>query len=146
MTSISWDDGRVVLVDMRKPAEPPRLIEADDVERVALAIRGGEVRGASATAAAAAYGLALAAVRSPAVCAEGLMADLEAARQLLAVARPGAAGLVSALDRMMAFARGRIAAGTDGFPEAMLAEAGRIAGRDPEVGGGSPNNGPMPAR
>ncbi|HVN76666.1 MAG TPA: S-methyl-5-thioribose-1-phosphate isomerase [Thermoanaerobaculaceae bacterium] len=133
MRTVSWNDGRVVLVDQTRLPERLELIETDDVERVALAIRRLEVRGAPAIGVAAAYGLALAAFRSPAICAEGVLADLETARELLAATRPTAANLFWALDGMMAFARRRIEAGTEGFPEAMVAEAERMADRDVEV-------------
>ncbi len=133
MRTVSWNDGRVALVD--QTALPERLvrIETDEVERVALAIRRLEVRGAPAIGVAAAYALALAAFRSPATCADGVLADLEAARRLLAATRPTATNLFWALDRMMAFARRRIASGTEGFAEALLAEAERMADRDVEV-------------
>ena len=133
MRTVSWDGGRVVLVDQTKLPERLELIEADEVERVALAIRRLEVRGAPAIGVTAAYALALAAFRSPAVCAEGMLADLETARRLLAATRPTATNLFWALERMMTFARQRIASGTEGFPEAMLAEAQRMADRDVEV-------------
>jgi len=120
----------VALIDQTAHPERLEVIETDDVERVAQAIRRLEVGGAPAIAVAAAYALALAAFRSPATCADGVMADLETASRLLAAARPTATDLCRALDRMMAFARRRIASGTEGFPEAMLAEAERVADRE----------------
>jgi len=91
------------------------------------------VRGAPAIGVTAAYALALAALQSPAICAEGMLADLDSARALLAATRPTATNLFWALDQMMAFATSRIAAGLEGFPEAMLAEAERMADRDVAV-------------
>ncbi len=127
MGTVFWRDGRVVFVGRTAPPERREAVETDDVERVALAIRRREVRGAPALGAAAAYGLALAAMGSAAACADGVLADVESARALLAAARPGAAGVRRALDRMTEFARRRIASGTEGFAEAMVAESERVA-------------------
>jgi methylthioribose-1-phosphate isomerase len=48
MRTVSWKDGRVVLVDQTRLPQHFELIETDDIERVALAIRRLEVRGAPA--------------------------------------------------------------------------------------------------
>jgi methylthioribose-1-phosphate isomerase len=58
------------------------------------------VRGAPAIGVAAAFGVALAALASPAPDGDALLADLEAARQGLAATRPTAVNLFWALERM----------------------------------------------
>ena len=133
MRTVSWKNGRVVLVDQTRLPQHFELIETDDLKRIALAIKRLEVRGAPAIGVTAAYALALAALQSPAICTEGMLADLDSARALLAATRPTATNLFWALDQMMAFATSRIAAGLEGFPEAMLAEAERMADRDVAV-------------
>ncbi len=130
MRTVFWNGGKVAMVDRTAPPGRVVLIETDDVERVALAIRRREVRGAPAAAVAAAYALALAALRSPAICADGVLADVEEARRVLSEAGAGGGGLQRSLDRMTAFARARAGAGTEGFAEAVLAEAERIAERE----------------
>ena len=133
MRTVSWNDGRVVLVDQTRLPQRFDLIETDDLERIALAIRRLEVRGAPAIGVTAAYAMALAALQSRAKDAEEILADLERARALLAATRPTATNLFWALDHMMAFANEQIAAGMEDLPEAMLAEAQRMANDDVAV-------------
>jgi methylthioribose-1-phosphate isomerase len=133
MRTVSWKSGRVVLVDQTRLPQALELIETDDLERIALAIRRLEVRGAPAIGVTAAYALALAALQSRAKSGDGILADLEKARELLAATRPTATNLFWALDHMMAFARERIAAGAEELPEAMLVEAQRMADDDVAV-------------
>ena len=133
MRTVSWKNGRVVLVDQTRLPQALELIETDDLERIALAIRRLEVRGAPAIGVTAAYALALAALQSRAKSGDGILADLENARELLAATRPTATNLFWALDHMMAFARERIAAGAEELPEAMLVEAQRMADDDVAV-------------
>lgn len=133
MRTVSWKNGRVVLVDQTRLPQALELIETDDLERIALAIRRLEVRGAPAIGVTAAYALALAALQSRAKSGDGILADLEKARELLAATRPTATNLFWAMDHMMAFARERIAAGAEELPEAMLVEAQRMADDDVAV-------------
>lgn len=130
MRTVSWKDGRVILVDQTRLPQHFELIETDDLERIALAIRRLEVRGAPAIGVTAAYALALSALQSRAKTTGATLANLEKARLLLAATRPTATNLFWALDHMMAFARERIASGLKGFSEAMLAEAERMADED----------------
>lgn len=68
---------------------------------VAAAIRNMTVRGAPAIGVAAAFGMALAAMRSKARSREKLLEDLRKAREMLSATRPTAVNLFWALDRMM---------------------------------------------
>lgn len=133
MRTVSWQDGKIVLIDQtRLPAEE-RLIRTDDVRRVGEAIRRMEVRGAPAIGVTAAYAMALAALQSEARDAGDLLADLEAARAVLASSRPTTANLFWALDHMMAFARQQLAAGRKPLGPVLLAEAGRMADEDVSI-------------
>ncbi|HLX18574.1 MAG TPA: hypothetical protein VKR23_00310, partial [Gaiellaceae bacterium] len=85
------DGPAVVLLDQRRlPAEVVHL-RCGDAAEVADAIRDMAVRGAPAIGIAAAYGLALAALRGD---------DLAAAEETLAASRPTAVNLPWALARM----------------------------------------------
>jgi methylthioribose-1-phosphate isomerase len=90
------------------------------------------VRGAPAIGAAAAFGLALAAVRSDARDPVSLRAELKNAAETLQEARPTAVNLSWALQRVL-----RVAAGVEGGAEevraAVLAEAQRLADEDVEI-------------
>ena len=104
--------------------------ETRDYRRVAEAIRVMEIRGAPAIGVAAAYGLALAAYYSKASDVNGLLAELEAARRLLASTRPTAYNLFWALNRVMKVAREASAHGVDAVASAVMSEAKRIHEED----------------
>ena len=103
---VRWTGERLVLLD--QTLLPGREIEREYArwEDVAEAIRALVVRGAPAIGVAAAFGVALAARRSPATSGEALLADLETAIKGLAATRPTAVNLFWALERMRAVAAG----------------------------------------
>lgn len=90
------------------------------------------VRGAPAIGATAAFGLALAALRSKASTASELLRDLEAAADLLRATRPTAANLDWALRRLLKGARDIEGTPTD-LKEYVLGEAQRLADEDVEI-------------
>ena len=85
------DGPRVVLLDQRRLPDEEVELECRSAAEVAEAIRAMVVRGAPAIGVAAAYGLALAALRGE---------DLDAAEAVLAAARPTAVNLSWALAQM----------------------------------------------
>jgi methylthioribose-1-phosphate isomerase len=87
------DGPRVVLLDQRRLPEEEIDLVCTTAEEVAAAIKTLAVRGAPAIGIAAAYGLALAALRGD---------DLAAAEHVLAASRPTAVNLFWALDEMRA--------------------------------------------
>ncbi|MCL4562047.1 MAG: S-methyl-5-thioribose-1-phosphate isomerase [Chloroflexi bacterium] len=130
MRTVSWKNGKIVLIDQTRLPNSFELIETDDLNRVATAIRRLEVRGAPAIGVTAAYAMALAARQSQAREPRAVSADLQKARDLLAAPRPTATNLFWALDHMLAFAGERLENGSDGLAEAMLAEAQKMADED----------------
>ena len=110
----------MVLLDQRRIPEEKVYLELFTPGEVAQAIREMAVRGAPAIGAAAAFGIALAALRGE---------DLAQADQVLRASRPTAVNLFWALDRMR-----RIWEGFQGSPEALarrlVEEAKRIAEED----------------
>ncbi len=118
--SIAWRGDRLVLLDQRRLPGAKVYLELRTAAEVAEAIREMAVRGAPAIGAAAAYGIALAALRGE---------DLAAADQVLRASRPTAVNLFWALDRMK-----RIWEGFQGSPEELahrlVEEAERIAEED----------------
>ncbi len=118
--TIDWKNDRLVLLDQRRLPEETVYLELESSEDVAWAIREMVVRGAPAIGAAAAFGIALAALRGE---------DLAAADERLRKARPTAVNLFWALDRMKA-----IWEGSSETPEALsqrlVEEARRIAEED----------------
>ncbi len=87
------DGPRVVLLDQRRLPDEEVELECRSAAEVAEAIRTMAVRGAPAIGVAAAYGLALAALRGE---------DLDAAEAVLAAARPTAVNLAWALTQLRA--------------------------------------------
>jgi methylthioribose-1-phosphate isomerase len=134
MRTVDWDSraNGVQMIDQRLLPGEFKLVTYTQYEDVAAAITNMVVRGAPAIGAAAAYGLAVAAVNSAAPDATALRAELKSAAEVLQQARPTAVNLAWALRRVL-----RVTAVVDGGPdevrEAVLAEAQRIADEDVEI-------------
>lgn len=134
MRTIFWDPAteEVKMIDQRRLPVALVVVGYRDPGGVADAIRTMVIRGAPAIGAAAAYGLALAARRSPAASLDGLRADLRAAAAELRATRPTAVNLGWALERVL----GHMDA-FRGDPDAaraeVLAEAERLADEDVAV-------------
>src|SRR2546422_8306266 len=97
---IAWTDRGVVVLDQRRlPAEEVSYTYTDYRE-VAKAIREMVVRGAPAIGVAAAMGVALGVLHSPAKSMEALRSEFADISDTLAKTRPTAADLFWALERM----------------------------------------------
>jgi len=121
---IAWHDGKIRLLDQTRLPEEEVYLEMKDVAGLAAAIREMRIRGAPALGVAAAYGLALAAIASPANGCDGLLADLRRAAGTLAATRPTAVNLAWALRRVLAAAEA--VPDAEAARQAVLAEARRI--------------------
>ena len=99
VTGIRWHDGCLHLLDQRLLPAQERWLTCDDVTQVVVAIRDMAVRGAAAIGIAAAYGLVLALEERLAQGGDWEQ-DLEEDFLSLAEARPTAANLFWALNRM----------------------------------------------
>ena len=131
-TTVTWDKDEVVLIDqLRLPAEEvyPRY---DTVAGVAEAIRSMVVRGAPAIGVTAAMGVALAAVHSRASTTAGMLAEVEAAGEVLRKTRPTAVNLFWAIERMRKVARDNAHLAPCDFQSRLRDEA--IAVRDEDLG------------
>src|SRR3954451_4563811 len=113
---IRWQDNELQLLDQRKLPREVVWVRCGDAHEVAVAIRDMVVRGAPAIGVAAAFGIALAALRGD---------DLRAAAEELRGARPTAVNLAWAVDRMMR--SGRLQ------PADLIAEAQKIFAEDVEA-------------
>lgn len=132
MRTVFWDEanGRVKMIDQRQLPWVLELAEFDDYAQVAWAIREMVVRGAPAIGAAAAFGLALAAQRSPATTSAGLLQELNEAAATLIAARPTAVNLTWAIERLLRVANGQALNTPQAIRAALLQEAQRIADED----------------
>lgn len=134
MRTVEWDNEnkQVRLIDQRLLPGEFQIVSCADYRQVAAAIRDMAVRGAPAIGATAAYGLALAALHSPARTPTDLQKDLEQAVAILHAARPTAVNLNWALKRVMRVARQSYGS-LEEVRRAILAEAQQIANEDIEI-------------
>lgn len=128
--SIEWKDNILRLLDQRKLPSETAYLELRDPEMVAEAIRSMVVRGAPAIGAAAAYGLALAAVHSTARQTTDLIREVEQAAEKLRASRPTAVNLFWAIQRVMDKVYASQTSNLHTLREVILNEAHAIAEED----------------
>jgi methylthioribose-1-phosphate isomerase len=102
---IVWRTDHVAMLDQTLLPTEERWLDLYDEHAVAEAIKNMRVRGAPAIGVAAAYGVALAARRSPAADLDALRRDVDAAIEILGQTRPTAVNLFWALERMRVASR-----------------------------------------
>jgi len=130
MRTIEWDSGAVRMIDQRLLPHEYVEVEFTDYRDVAKAIREMYIRGAPAIGAAAAYGVALAAVHSEAQDIPRLVADVRQAADVLQATRPTGSNLFWALKRMLARLTDDSLPGVDDMRQALIAEAEALAEED----------------
>ena len=103
MRTLEWDETtqRLKMVDQRMLPSTFSVIHLESYQEVSDAISNMTVRGAPAIGVAAAYGLALAALRSQSITLELVRSDLKKAARILEASRPTAVNLPWALKRML---------------------------------------------
>src|SRR5512136_147863 len=99
-----WEDSQLKMIDQRILPLRYEVLSYADYRAVAEAITDMVVRGAPAIGAAGGFGMALAALQSPARDRDSLLADLTQAKAVLDAARPTAVNLSWATTRIMDFA------------------------------------------
>ena len=128
--TLRWCDGHLEMIDQRVLPAQFRSLRYDDARGVAQGIRDMVVRGAPAIGCAAAYGIALEALRGRTAAAADFAGALERGFEVLAASRPTAVNLFWALARMrtrwVAVARAPVQQQAD----ALLAEAHEILAED----------------
>jgi len=130
MRTVYWEDNKVKMIDQRLLPEHFVIAEFATVEGVAASITEMYVRGAPAIGATGAYGMALAAARSPATDRDSLLADLHRAKAVLDAARPTAVNLSWATARLLSLAENTVLTTLDDLRSAVLAEAEALADED----------------
>ena len=134
-----WEDNQLKMIDQRILPLEYKVLAYDDAREVAFAITDMVVRGAPAIGAAGGFGMALAALRSPATSRAGLLSDLAEAKKTLDAARPTAVNLSWATSRVMDTVNHLVLAdiagigNADDIRSAVIAEAQRIADEDVEI-------------
>ena len=134
-----WEDNQLKMIDQRVLPLEYKVLAYDDAREVACAITDMVVRGAPAIGAAGGFGMALAALRSPATNRDGLLSDLGDAKKTLDAARPTAVNLSWATSRIMDYVNYLVLAdvadigNVDDIRSAVVAEAQHIADEDVEI-------------
>jgi methylthioribose-1-phosphate isomerase len=131
MRTITWDDDKQALkmIDQRLLPGIFRINTYDHYLDVAEAIRSMVVRGAPAIGVAAAFGLALAAIKSEADTIEGITDQLKEAGKTLKDARPTAINLAWAVDLMQKSAK-EFTGSAQELPKILVNKAEELADAD----------------
>jgi methylthioribose-1-phosphate isomerase len=98
--TLRWRDGRLELIDQRLLPARFEYVSCSNAAEVAVAIRAMAVRGAPAIGCAAAFGIALEALRQQHRAPLEFAEAMDAAFKTLAASRPTAVNLFWALERM----------------------------------------------
>jgi methylthioribose-1-phosphate isomerase len=133
MRTVEWDAGVVRMIDQRKLPHEYVEVEFTDYHDVAMAIKEMYIRGAPAIGAAAAFGVALAAVHSPAQNRAELAAEVRQAAEVLRATRPTASNLFWALNRMLGRLESETSKDVDAIRQALVLEAQALADEDVEI-------------
>ena len=130
IAALRWHDGRLEMIDQRALPFAHRSLQFESAAGVAEAIHNMTVRGAPAIGCAAAYGIALEALRLQNLAPGEFREGLETGFTVLADSRPTAVNLFWALKRMRNAWQSTAAAGPARTASALLAEAHAICADD----------------
>ena len=131
--TLEWHDNMLKMIDQRLLPLEYVIRPYTDYLESAEAIQVMVIRGVPAIGAAAAFGMALAALNSSALSRSDLLRDLESAAEVLRKSRPTAVNLFWAIDRMLHTATDESLESASDMREALVREAQRIADEDVEV-------------
>ena len=128
--TLRWNAGRLEMIDQRVLPATFRYVPYDSAQGVAEGIRSMVVRGAPAIGVAAAYGVALEAMRLRDRPAAEFTRELDTGFTLLAESRPTAVNLFWALARMREKWNSCASAGNEAVAKTLLAEAHEVLAED----------------
>nr|WP_176233599.1 S-methyl-5-thioribose-1-phosphate isomerase [Candidatus Hakubella thermalkaliphila] len=131
--TIEWMGNSVRLIDQRFLPRKEKYITCPDHLSVARAIKGMAIRGAPAIGVAAAFGVALAALKGRKRSKDLFLQDVEEACQILSRTRPTAVNLFWALDRMKRIMQQNRDQSVESIILSLVDEARRIYEEDIEI-------------
>ncbi len=131
--TMRFEDGRLFLLDQTRLPGETAYIPCETPEEAIDAIKRLAVRGAPAIGCAGAYAVVLAANRIPAPDGAALISALKAAAEPIASARPTAANLRWAVERMLKAAEGKEGFSPGEIRAILTAEATKIHAEDAEM-------------
>jgi methylthioribose-1-phosphate isomerase len=134
MRTLEWNDQdqSLQMIDQRILPGQFELVTCRDYHQVAESIQNMTVRGAPAIGVAAAYGMAMAAVRSKANDLDTLRNDLNKAAEVLIASRPTAVNLAWGVQHMLKVVQDSFLP-VDKMVQKLVAEAQRMADEDVEI-------------
>lgn len=130
MKTLCWENGTLYLLDQTLLPQKVEYLVVKDYREVIGAIRRLSVRGAPAIGAAAAYAVALAAMKAAQESAEGFTARVQAAAAEIVHARPTAVNLRWAVARQLAVTERLAGEPPEEVVAALVQEAGAIFAAD----------------
>jgi methylthioribose-1-phosphate isomerase len=133
LRTIEWHENTIRMIDQRLLPQRYEVLVCRDHHELAGAIRDMAVRGAPAIGAAAAFGLALCAIRSEAKSPAQLLSELDEAAREIGATRPTAVNLFWGLERMRRKAGSLAGKPVPEIAAALVAEAQAIADEDVEM-------------
>ena len=119
------------MIDQTKLPNKLVLVEYDNFNQVADAIRTLVVRGAPAIGVSGAFGLALAVLQSKTTTKDELISDLEKARKILFETRPTAVNLAWGLEKIMKIAKSGNS--VEQIKDLVISTAKKMADEDIEI-------------
>jgi methylthioribose-1-phosphate isomerase len=131
--TLEWKDNSLVLLDQRFLPLDVKTVTCRSVAEVAEAIRNMTVRGAPAIGATAAYGLAIAAIKTNEKDPDQMRRSIHLAGQVLLEARPTAVNLKWAVERIYNRIDDPSLEESDSIQAAVLSEAHNIAKEDVQI-------------
>jgi len=129
--TVEWKNNKVVMIDQTKLPNELVLVEYDNFNQVADAIRTLVIRGAPAIGVSGAFGLGLAVLQSNATTKDKLLSDLEKAKQILFATRPTAVNLGWGLEKIMNVAKSGDS--VEQIRELVISTAKKMADEDIEI-------------
>jgi len=128
--TLYWDSGKIDMIDQRILPATVRYVSCDSAETVARAIHDMVIPGAPAIGVAAAYGVALEALRLQGENAEQFLAGMDHAFDMLAKSRPTAVNLFWALNHMRSVMQSLAPSDRKKMAERLLNEAHNMLEED----------------
>lgn len=134
MRTISWNDEQQVveMIDQRILPQDFKILSFDNYQEVATAIQSMVIRGAPAIGAAAAFGMALAALKSKAKSRDEILEDLKTAGVVLNQSRPTAVNLSWAIQRVLKSAEA-FEGSPEGLRQHLITLSKQMADEDVEI-------------
>ncbi len=134
MRTITWNDEHQVveMIDQRILPQDFKILSFDNYQDVATAIQTMVIRGAPAIGAAAAFGMALAALKSKAKSREEILEHLRTAGDILNQSRPTAVNLSWAIQRVLKSAEA-FEGSPEGLRQHLITLSKQMADEDVEI-------------